>query len=201
MSVPPLVASFTSTAPKVTSSGLVASSVLDFLFIEIVTASQRLPQSADPDNNDILVDNADAYLRQDTIIQHRLECMGHRIGHSLAIRLSRDHARFLDTLDVIKFVCKDLWSTVFRKQVDNLKTNHRGVFVLSDFSFVGFRRMSVRKELDMMLPYRAQPFTWLPCGIIRGALDALGVEAAVFAETASLPSVTFQIKTMEALRL
>lgn len=31
----------------------------------------------------------------------------------------------VDTLDVIKFICKDLWTIVFRKQIDNLKTNHR----------------------------------------------------------------------------
>ena len=40
-------------------------------------------------------------------------------------RFSRDRPRFNDTLDVIKFLCKDLWQLVFRKQVDNLKTNHR----------------------------------------------------------------------------
>lgn len=40
-------------------------------------------------------------------------------------RFSRDRPRFNDTLDVIKFLCKDLWMLVFRKQVDNLKTNHR----------------------------------------------------------------------------
>lgn len=40
-------------------------------------------------------------------------------------RFSRDRPRFNDTLDVIKFICKDLWTLVFRKQVDNLKTNHR----------------------------------------------------------------------------
>jgi hypothetical protein len=28
-------------------------------------------------------------------------------------------------LEVIKFVCKDFWQVVFKKQVDNLKTNHR----------------------------------------------------------------------------
>jgi hypothetical protein len=42
-----------------------------------------------------------------------------------AARFSRDKARFADTLDVIKFLCKDLWTIVFRKQIDNLKTNHR----------------------------------------------------------------------------
>jgi len=40
-------------------------------------------------------------------------------------RFSRDRPRFADTLDVIKFLCKDLWTLVFRKQIDNLKTNHR----------------------------------------------------------------------------
>jgi hypothetical protein len=43
----------------------------------------------------------------------------------MARRFSRDRPRFNDTLDVIKFLCKDLWTLVFRKQVDNLKTNHR----------------------------------------------------------------------------
>lgn len=40
-------------------------------------------------------------------------------------RFSRDRPRFMDTLDVIKFLCKDMWTLLFRKQIDNLKTNHR----------------------------------------------------------------------------
>ncbi len=40
-------------------------------------------------------------------------------------RYSKDKPRLGDTLEVIKFVCKDFWQSVFRKQVDNLKTNHR----------------------------------------------------------------------------
>ena len=47
-------------------------------------------------------------------------------------RFSRDQPRFSDTLDVIKFLCKDMWTLVFRKQIDNLKTNHR-VWVLYTF--------------------------------------------------------------------
>ena len=26
---------------------------------------------------------------------------------------------------MIKFLCKDVWQLIFRKQIDNLKTNHR----------------------------------------------------------------------------
>lgn len=32
---------------------------------------------------------------------------------------------FADTLDVIKFICKDIWAVFWDKQVDNLRTNHR----------------------------------------------------------------------------
>jgi hypothetical protein len=49
-------------------------------------------------------------------------------------RFSRDRPRFTDTLDVIKFLCKDLWMLLFRKQIDNLKTNHRVCSFSSIFS-------------------------------------------------------------------
>lgn len=35
-----------------------------------------------------------------------------------------------DQLEIFKFICKEFWTFVFGKQVDNLKTNHRGVYVL-----------------------------------------------------------------------
>ncbi len=53
-----------------------------------------------------------------TVVDHKLKL-------EFAGRFSRDRPRFTDTLDVIKFLCKDLWTLVFRKQIDNLKTNHR----------------------------------------------------------------------------
>ncbi|KAL2181940.1 transport protein particle component [Thermothelomyces heterothallicus CBS 202.75] len=125
----------------------------------------------------------------------RLERIGYRVGQGLVeSRFSRDRPRFNDTLDVIKFLCKDLWTIVFRKQVDNLKTNHRGVYVLTDNSFRPFSRMSA--EVGSQAVIRAQPFLWFPCGIVRGALAALGITATVHAETTELPGAVFQIKTL-----
>lgn len=49
-------------------------------------------------------------------------------------------------LDAIKFVCKDLWQLIFRKPIDNLKTNHRGIFVLTDNRFQPLSRMSVDRR-------------------------------------------------------
>lgn len=42
-----------------------------------------------------------------------------------ACRLTRDTPSFKDELDIMKFICKDFWTKVFRRQVDNLRTNHQ----------------------------------------------------------------------------
>ncbi|KAK4146354.1 trafficking protein particle complex subunit 6B [Dichotomopilus funicola] len=126
----------------------------------------------------------------------RLEAIGYRVGQGLVERFSRERPRFNDTLDVIKFICKDLWTLVFRKQVDNLKTNHRGVYVLTDNAFRPFSRMSAQSSSQAVIG--AQPFLRLPCGIVRGALAGLGISATVQAETTELPSAIFQIKTVSA---
>lgn len=57
-----------------------------------------------------------------SVVDNRALCS---CADSLLNRFSRDRPRFTDNLDVIKFLCKDLWTILFRKQVDNLKTNHR----------------------------------------------------------------------------
>ncbi|CAJ2509900.1 Uu.00g058000.m01.CDS01 [Anthostomella pinea] len=124
----------------------------------------------------------------------RLETLGYRVGLGLVERFSRDRPRFNDTLDAIKFVCKDLWMLVFKKQVDNLKTNHRGVYVLTDNSFRPLSRMST--DAGGQAVARAQPFLWFPCGILKGALSAMGINATVQAESSELPGAVFQIKTI-----
>lgn len=65
----------------------------------------------------------------------RTELYGFRVGAALAEVLSRDANRLVSQLDVLKFVCKDLWTAVYGKSIDNLKTNHRGTYVLIDNSF------------------------------------------------------------------
>jgi hypothetical protein len=57
-------------------------------------------------------------------------------------RLCHGRAGFADTLDVVKFVCKELWSTCWDKQVDNLRTNHRVGIPLQSTSINAFLRKS-----------------------------------------------------------
>ncbi|KAL2816373.1 transport protein particle component-domain-containing protein [Aspergillus cavernicola] len=163
------------------------ASCLDFLLIELVPMAERLAKDLAAD--DRLLDDEEV---KETAF-FRLESLGYRVGQGLAERFSRDRPRFTDNLDVIKFLCKDLWTILFKKQIDNLKTNHRGVYVLTDNSFRPFARMSmsVRSEAVSM----AQAYLWFPCGVIRGALSNLGINTTVQAETTELPGATFQIKT------
>ncbi|KAH8724701.1 trafficking protein particle complex subunit 6B [Phaeosphaeriaceae sp. PMI808] len=149
---------------------------------------------------------------------HRLENLGYRVGLGVVERFSRDSPRPTTPLDIIKFLCKDLWTLLFRKQIDNLKTNHRGIYVLTDNTFKPLSRMSFdTKKYDAALQAqlvaqtgdvglgreantqaRVQPFLYFPAGVIRGCLASLGITATVTAECAALPAATFQIRTAGA---
>ena len=93
-------------------------------------------------------------------------CMGNDTGEmtDTYFRFSVNKPRPTNPLEAIKFICKDLWILVFRKQIDNLKTNHRGIFVLTDTRFQAIGRMSVDRRAgpkaveDAM--ERAQTVSW-----------------------------------------
>lgn len=54
-----------------------------------------------------------------------LESMGFRVGESLMERVSKDVPRFRTELDAMIFMCKQFWTHLFNKQIDNLKTNNQ----------------------------------------------------------------------------
>lgn len=61
-------------------------------------------------------------------------------------------AKINDQLELFKFLCKEFWNLVFGKQIDNLKTNHRGVYVLHVLDFP----WSSRFAGDAMAPDNAK---------------------------------------------
>ncbi|RGB25156.1 transport protein particle component-domain-containing protein [Rhizophagus diaphanus] len=156
----------------------VNESCLEFLIMEMVDLMYRTTVDSENDKE---------------AVYYKLEMLGYQVGQSLVERFTRDRPRFVDTLDVVKFICKDLWSIIFKKQIDNLKTNHRGVYVLQDNGFRWFLRMSTESGSEAAAK-KAVPYLWFPCGLIRGALANLGVVSVVIAETNSLPQCSFQIK-------
>ncbi|KAG2221262.1 hypothetical protein INT45_012383 [Circinella minor] len=162
-----------------TQQRLVSESCMDLLLIEMVDTICRTT---------VVESEADS-----EAMFYKLDSLGYAVGQRMVERFTKDRPRFADTLDVVKFICKDLWSIMFKKQIDNLKTNHRGVYVLQDNSFRWFMRMSTDIG-GADSAKKATPYIWFPCGIVRGALANLGVPSVVVAETSNLPQCTFQIK-------
>ncbi|KAI8983301.1 transport protein particle component [Trametes punicea] len=126
-------------------------------------------------------------------LRARLEAVGMHVGANMAERLCHDRGLFTDTLDAIKFICKELWNSCWDKQVDNLRTNHRGVYVLQDNSFKPLTRISSWEGRAESLR-QSRLYVAVPAGIIRGALARLGFQAVVVPEVTNLPQCTFQIK-------
>ncbi|CAB4036854.1 Hypothetical predicted protein [Paramuricea clavata] len=119
----------------------------------------------------------------------KLEEMGFTIGQRLAERFTKETARFKDDLDVMKYICKEFWTALYKKQIDNLRTNHQGVFVLQDNRFRLLTQISDTEEF--IVP--AAKYLSLPCGLIRGALANLGIPSIVGAEITTMPMCKFTI--------
>ncbi|XP_043696470.1 trafficking protein particle complex subunit 6b [Telopea speciosissima] len=148
------------------------------------------------------------YASKPELAAPRIEAIGYQVGHQLSERYTIERPRFSDHLEAIKFICKDFWSELFKKQIDNLKTNHRGTFVLQDNRFRWLTRVSIdpspantdlsqEPSLATDESKTAQATSmhlYFPCGIIRGALSNLGIPCAVSADISNLPACSFVVR-------
>ncbi|RWS28735.1 trafficking protein particle complex subunit 6B-like protein [Leptotrombidium deliense] len=124
----------------------------------------------------------------------KLEQIGFMTGYRLSEKATKDCQRFKDELDVMKFICKEFWSSLFKKQIDNLRTNHQGVYVLLDNKFRFLTQITTSKQYMEILP-KYLAFT---CGLIRGALSNLGVVSVVTGEVVQSPSCRFQVQVQRS---
>ncbi|PCH33186.1 TRAPP complex subunit trs33 [Wolfiporia cocos MD-104 SS10] len=130
---------------------------------------------------------------EEEAVRTRLEAIGMHVGANITEMLCHDRPLFSETLDAVKFVCKDLWAACWDKQVDNLRTNHRGIYVLQDHSFKPISRISSYEGRAEALR-KAKLYIAMPVGILRGALIRLGYQAVVVAEVTNLPQCSFQLR-------
>jgi hypothetical protein len=133
----------------------------------------------------------------DTDMIQRLDAMGYDVGYRYVEKVVANQFLLgIEPLDIIKYICKEFWEDIFRKKIDKLQTNHKGVFVLSDFKFKWLERYS---SDDMTSKQAAARLLHFPCGILRGALANLGIVAVVNADFNILPAVTFNIRAKAAV--
>lgn len=136
----------------------------------------------------------------------KMERMGYSVGFRLCERLSQN--RTFSTggkdpssvaaaaqLEAVKFLCKEVWIEVFRKQIDKLQTNHRGVFVLKDMELRWLTRLPANRENARVTAIQMLAF---PCGIVRGTLSNLGIPAVVscdfLADGQNMAACSFNVK-------
>lgn len=104
----------------------VASSCFDLLIIEIVPLAMRIvDEIREQQQSQAANGTSPQKTAEDDDVYYRVEQYGYRLGRGLAEVFTRERGRFANQLDVMKFICKELWPLVFKKQIDNLKTNHR----------------------------------------------------------------------------
>ncbi|XP_048186192.1 trafficking protein particle complex subunit 6A [Perognathus longimembris pacificus] len=118
-----------------------------------------------------------------------LEGIGFRVGQALGERLPRETLAFREELDVLKFLCKDLWVAIFQKQMDGLRTNHQGTYVLQDNNFP----LLVPMASGLQYLEEAPKFLAFTCGLLCGTLRTLGVHSLVTASVTTLPACRFQV--------
>lgn len=176
----------------------VSESAYEYLLSEILalTSSKQLSSNSSENSHSVpaatLGEQPPNAAQQQDAANLRLEALGYDVGYRY-VEKAVTNQFFIGTepLDVIKFICKEFWEEIFRKKIDKLQTNHKGVFVLSDFKFKWLERYS---SDDIASKQAAARMLHFPCGILRGALANLGIASIVNADFNTLPGVTFNIR-------
>ncbi|WVQ74959.1 hypothetical protein IAR50_004567 [Cryptococcus sp. DSM 104548] len=127
----------------------------------------------------------------------RIERIGLMVGGLIAEKLTLARPPLASHLDIIKFICKELFLYVYSRQIDNLRTNHRGVYVLQSHAFPPLAGLSSYRgaAADMEI---AKTHLLFPQALVQGALTRLGMSSIVTAESSGLPQCTFQIRMIKS---
>ena len=96
-----------------TPRSLVAESAFSFLHMELVQIALGPDAAMSPTPSQL------------QLASRKIEAIGFQVGQRLIERYTKDRPRFTETLEIIKFICKDFWVDVYRKQIDKLQTNNR----------------------------------------------------------------------------
>ncbi|KII60970.1 Trafficking protein particle complex subunit 6A [Thelohanellus kitauei] len=110
--------------------------------------------------------------------------MGFKVGRILSEKYGFERLNMEKDLDLIKFLCKDIWISLFGKAISSLKTNSDKQFILIDHELPNM------KSVDYSLR-----FTSFVGGIIEGFLINSGLKVmSVETGLMDFPSCYFLVK-------
>lgn len=120
------------------------SSLLKLLFLQIMYSSleERARKTNPTSDGPVSVEEVDS-----DAVFYKIELLGYQVGQRLCEKLIFTAANQMpmrpEQIDVLKFLCKEFWTSIFGKSIDNLKTNHRGTYVLQDSNFSWITRFTL----------------------------------------------------------
>lgn len=136
-------------------------SAVELFLQEIITSIWRMSEESFEDCSD------------------RLAFLGSDLGSRLAFPRSQIQPQ-LEKLDSVKFICKDVWPSLFGKPCDKLQSNGVNMFVIEDASLLPLRKLAECCLVDSnaILSEEAEDRKALTCilvtAVIEGALLRLG---------------------------
>ena len=121
---------------------------------------------------------------------NKLRAMGIRVGQVLQERLNIDAPRTQDEVDIVRFVCRDVWTNLFLKQIDKLKTDNKGAYYLIDNEFCLLKQVTESMQYVRELPL----FLEFTCGLVQGTFVQFGLSVIVTPEVTHPPTCMFKVQ-------
>lgn len=164
---------------------LISSSLYKLLLIELIPTTIEMSESLNLTPAQIAV---------------KLEMYGYNLGlklneiilFKLSDQIKSNNESFSTLLDIMKFICKDFWKILFNKQISNLRTNHRGTFVLVDSNFKLIENLHANHD---QFNNHVNYYLSFTSGILRGLIKSFGYDCMINFEVNQFPSVNFNIET------
>lgn len=83
----------------------------------------------------------------------------------------------------MRYICTEFWKFTFSKQVDNLRTNNSGTFILTDEQFRFIARISNNDHESKEYKQKVKCYESFVSGLIKGALINLGYDSVPIVAT------------------
>ena len=64
-----------------------------------------------------------------------LKNFGHNLGVKVSELLSKSRQKITEPLEIVKYICKDLWTYTWGKNADRLRTNYEEMYQIEDNKF------------------------------------------------------------------
>eukprot|EP00835_Amoeboradix_gromovi_P005007 NODE_432_length_8732_cov_0.302907.p6 type:complete len:144 gc:universal NODE_432_length_8732_cov_0.302907:6242-6673(+) len=121
-----------------------------------------------------------------TLSSSKVRAIGNSVGEQIVEIATFQTAPFHDPLACLKWIAKDFWNLVFKKNITHLKTDRKNTFILEDHEFKWI--YSIQQDTLQYIEFAS--------GLIQGAVTALSGPCSITVQVEH-PKVIFFIKMGE----